>query len=390
MRENAELTHSGKKKVLLVIRWPVGGIRTFVRYVYRNFDPSKWHFTIIAPEHEQMKILVDDLSKFEVVHIPVFGIPNDGSSGFWKMFRCVTYQILRNEYVLVHSHGFTSGMCAAIPSFLRHTPHLMTSHETLNDKQFAGMRGKTRKLGMEVLFRLIDKVHSVSYDAQDNFLGYFSRLARKRDKFLVIPNGIEVDRFLKAESRNLRNELELDNDVFLIGFLGRFMAPKGFFYLVEAIDILLQRNDLPRRPLVLMFGEGGWFRAEMRSIQKKGLEDYFLSMPFTPNVASTIKALDVVTMPSLWEACGLLAMETLICGTPLIGSNCIGLREVLRGTPAKTVPKADADALAQALLQEMKMNRKEIFMSFRKTAAEKFDVTNTSQHILNLYQTLVR
>jgi glycosyltransferase involved in cell wall biosynthesis len=188
----------------------------------------------------------------------------------------------------------------------------------------------------------------------------------------------------------LRNELELDNDVFLIGFLGRFMAPKGFFYLVEAIDILLQRNDLPRRPLVLMFGEGGWFRAEMRSIQKKGLEGYFLSMPFTPNVASTIKALDVVTMPSLWEACGLLAMETLICGTPLIGSNCIGLREVLRGTPAKTVPKADADALAQALLQEMKMNRKEIFMSFRKTAAEKFDVTNTSQHILNLYQTLVR
>jgi glycosyltransferase involved in cell wall biosynthesis len=197
-----------------------------------------------------------------------------------------------------------------------------------------------------------------------------------------------MERFVVAMPRDLRGELGLREDVFLIGFMGRFMAQKGFRYIVDAVDLLRMKDGLPKRPLVLTFGEGAFIREEKQAIEKRGLKNYFCFMPFTPNVADTIKGLDVVAMPSLWEACGLLAMEVLACGTPLIGSDCIGLREVIQGTPAIVITKADAADLARALLQEMEKSSKESFLRYCKTAAGNFDVRKTSQSILNLYDSM--
>ena len=333
-----------------------------------------------------MKILVDDLCVADVVYIPVRDMPTDGSSGFWKLFRRVSSELVKGKYDLVHSHGFISGMCSAIPAFFRRTPHLMTSHETLNDKQFVGLKGRIQLFGMLLLFGLIDKVHSVSRDASDNLLKYFPALAKKEGKCIVIPNGIEVERFLEAEPRDLRVELGLGGDVFLIGFFGRFMAPKGFRYLVDAIDILRKVSDLPKKPLVLTFGDGGFIREEKQVIRERGMEEYFHFLPFAPNVAGTLKGLDVVAMPSLSEACGLLAMEAMVCGVPLIGSDCIGLREVLQGTPAIVVPKADAAALAQALARELEAGSRDLFLKYREKAPTHYDVRITSQSILSLYE----
>jgi glycosyltransferase involved in cell wall biosynthesis len=370
-----------KKKILLIVRWPVGGIRTFIRYVYRSFDPEKWSLTILAPDIAEMRVLIEDLAGLDVRFIPIEEKPTPT-----RFYKEVVSALMRERYDLVHSHGFTSGMGAALPAFLRRTPHLMTSHDILNVEQFLGLKGWFKRLGMAWLFSLIDLVHSVSHDAHENLLEFFPSLARKNGKCVVIPNGIEVERFIEAERRDLRGELGLGDNIFLIGFLGRFMSQKGFRYLVDAIGILRANDNLPKKPLVLTFGDGGFIREEKQAIKDRGLEEYFSFMPFTPNVAGNIKGLDVVTMPSIWEACGLLAMETLACGVPLIGSDCIGLREVLKGTPAIVVEKADADSLAQALVQEMGNCSKESFLNFSETALKIFDVRKTSQSLENIYE----
>lgn len=377
--EKAESAPARKKRVLLVIRWPVGGIRTYLRYVYRSFDPSKWQFTIVAPQYDEMKVLLEDLSDLDVDYVSVTG-------GDTKSFLVqASSLIFKGQFDLIHSHGFTSGVCAALPASLRRTPHLLTSHDVLNEEQFPGARGKFKKQAVARLLNLVDKIQSVSHDAQENLLEHFPSLRRYPEKCVVIPNGIEVERFINAEPRNLRNELGLGDDVFLIGFMGRFMAQKGFRYLVDAMEILKKQGDLPRKPVVLTFGDGRYIRREKEAVKDRGLEDFFVFMPFTANVAGTIKGVDVVAMPSLWEACGLLAMETLACGTPLIGSNCIGLREVLRGTPAKVIPKGDAHNLALALSQEIKTSSITQFQVFQEKAALEFDIKTTCMEIEKLY-----
>jgi len=88
--------------------------------------------------------------------------------------------------------------------------------------------------------------------------------------------------------------------------------------------------------------------------------------------------LDVVVMPSLSEACPLLAMEAMVVGVPVIGSNCIGLREVLSHTPSVMVPPEDSLALAKALIKEIRYPSKPKAKAFSKEAESIFNVKRQS------------
>ena len=101
-----------------------------------------------------------------------------------------------------------------------------------------------------------------------------------------------------------------------------------------------------------------------------------------------MKGLDLIAMPSEWEACGVLSMEALVAGVPLVGSNCIGLREVLAGTPARMVEPSDVQALAKTLLSEISDKRRSCFEEFAFEAAERFTVTETGERIRSLYDQL--
>ncbi len=163
------------------------------------------------------------------------------------------------------------------------------------------------------------------------------------------------------------------------------MAQKGFRFLVDAIE-LLRQEQLPKKPIVMTFGDGCFASQEKIKIKERGLEEHFFFMPFAPNVASTMKGLDVIAMPSLWEACPLQPMEALVCGTPFIGTDCVGLHEVLQDTPASIVPKKDASALANAIASEIRESRKNIFTKFQNEAARRFNVLKTRNSIFQLYE----
>jgi glycosyltransferase involved in cell wall biosynthesis len=188
----------------------------------------------------------------------------------------------------------------------------------------------------------------------------------------------------------LRQELGLPSDGFLIGFLGRFMSQKGFRYLVDALAAMVQTKGLPRRSILLTFGDDGFIREEREAVTKRGLRKVVHFLPFVPDIASTLKGLDVVVMPSLWEACPLLPMEAMVAGVPVIGTNCIGLREVLQDTPAKVVPTRDGVALAEALIHEMKDPTTSAARAFVAEAADRFEVKRQVVELEKLMLSLLK
>lgn len=362
--------------ILVVMRWPVGGIRTFIRYVYRSFDSHRYSFTILAPDLPELRFLLNDLSVLDLSYIPIKQKPSNKN-----FFLAVSKAIYNGNFDLIHSHGFTSGICSILASVLTVTPHILTSHDVFTEGQFTGVKGLLKKKALSAALPMIDVIHSVSHDAQDNLLAYLVILKGFRNKLVTIPNGIEVKRFLKAQKRDIRKELGLAKDTFLIGFLGRFMAQKGFKYLVEALEIMIRRQNLPKKPLILTFGEGGFIREEKQIINDKGFKDYIIFMPFEPNIAPVLKGLDVMAIPSLWEACPLQPMEAMIAGVPVIGTDCIGLREVLKDTASVVVPKKNCEALAQALANEMRAPSTTKAKAFMAEAAIRFDVKGQAREL---------
>lgn len=320
----------------------------------------------------------EDLNHLDVRYVPV-----DAASGTWGFFKSVVSEIVSGQYHLIHSHGFTAGVCCALPARMLGARHIMTSHDVINEGQFLGIKGAIAKNGISYALRMIDMIHCVGNDAKSNLLSNFTSL--NGDRCVVIENGIEVERFVQASPIDFRGKLSLEKSVFLIGFLGRFMSQKGFRYLVDAVEMLRKRSSLDRKLLVLCFGDDGFVREEKLEVQRRGVADCFAFMPFVPNVAGTIKGLDVIVMPSLWEACGLLAMETLVCGVPLIATDCPGLREVIDGAPAIKVPTRNGEAIADALEQLMKVDMRKSFQDYAEDAAARFDVSIQRKMLAELY-----
>jgi glycosyltransferase involved in cell wall biosynthesis len=373
-----------KYRILLVIRWPVGGIRTFIRYVYNNFNQSSYHFTIIAPDIPELRVMLEDLSQLDPTYIPF----KDGSSNL-RLIALLTKTILFGKFDLIHSHGFTAAILSVLPACIGRTKHIMTSHDVFLPKQFEGLRGMVKKRALSVLLPMVDVIHCVGKDAQNNLLKFIPGVSKRSKKCVAISNGIEVRRFEGSEKRDFREELSLNGETYLIGFLGRFMSQKGFVYLIESLELLLKKQRLEKRPVIVAFGSGGFVREDREYIHKKGLENYFHFLPFASNVAPSLKGLDVVVMPSLWEACSLLPMEVMVSGTPFIGTDCIGLRETLINTPSVMVPAGNSVLLARALEQEMKNPSRSKAEAFRNQAARRFDVVRQAKELEKLTLNLI-
>jgi glycosyltransferase involved in cell wall biosynthesis len=369
-------TNNNQINILIVVRWPVGGIRTFIRYVYNRFPAHLYRFALIAPDHEETHILIDDLERLNLTYHPVSSNPS-----VFELASAVLRQIIFGNFDIVHSHGFTSGSCSAFSARIFRIPHIMTSHDVLSDKQFSGIAGYIKHLILKQNLAQIRTIHSVSYDAQNNLIEYFPML---KEKCIVILNGIEVDRFQNAKKIfDLREKIGVANDHYLIGFLGRFMKQKGFSYLVDAIELLL-RKELRKKISVVAIGDGGFIREEKAALQNRGLEKHFHFLNFIPNVASVIKDLDLVVVPSLWEACPLLPMEVLTCGVPLLASNCIGLREVTLNTPTIMVKAGDSIDLERGIRFCLENDIRQQFSDYAPLAAKRFNVNNSSELIEKL------
>lgn len=362
-------------KILLVARWPVGGIKTYFRYIYGTDVFRNAEITLLAP--------ADGLSEFITTQLPAGRISLISVAGDGKSIKIALKKALKeNHYDVVHSHGFSASFFVQQVMWLRSTPHLMTAHDVFLPNTFKGVTGGFKKITMRWLLGSVSKVLSVSEDARNNIFEYFPRLPAQQVK--NITNGIDTDFFSNGVARNLRAELNI-GDRPIIGFFGRFMAQKGFRQIVQAIEILVKRSPGSVQPLALTFGWGGFIREDFALIEAKGLKDYFTQLPGTNDMPAAIRGVDVVVMPSRWEACPLLPMEVLSCGVPIIGTDCVGLREVLSNTPAKVVPVGNAEQLAEAIALQLQEGKAK-FSEYQPVALKRFSAREHAQELYDLYR----
>jgi glycosyltransferase involved in cell wall biosynthesis len=369
------------KKILTVVRWPLGGIRTYMRYVYQNFD-SEWQITILAADVQESSALREDakLLGAELILAPASPL------GFlWTVFRILA----QRRHDIIQSQGFISAITACLANLFFRKPHVLTVHGVLEDRLLQGLRGHLKRLVTNWAICSVDVVYAVSEDILAHVQKQVPCLARSKVKQVAIMNGIDPNIFLEPRAPGeFRRRNDLGSDLFLFGFLGRFMPQKGFDRIIEAL-VHLEKISVPCEYCLLAIGSGD-YQSHYESLAKeKGVFHRIVFLPFQQDVSSIYHDLDAVVMPSRWEAFGLLASEALVSGVPLITSDCLGLREVVRHTPAIVVPDGDPQGLAHAMLNLLNFNYKQIFKEYSGEAAIRFDVLNTSNSLMLLLTELL-
>ena len=382
--------HPGQreKRVLAVVRWPLGGIRTHILYTYPRLVEEGYRFTFVGPDNDSLQSFADSLT-----HLPgseYIGVPTRG-------LKCSLYGTVRSlvrdpRFGLLHSHGMTAATHAVLGNLGRGLPHLMTVHGVFFPDEFAGFRGWVKQRMLAWIVRRIQTVVGVSNDVCQHLREQLPGLARSKVRLMAIPNSIDISRYHDLQPRPLsilRERLELSRDTLVLGFLGRYMEEKGFTILLQALQ-QLKRESLPRPIHLVAVGSGDKRKRYEREIVERGLDRLVTMLDYTPEVLALLRQFDLLVVPSLQEASSLVSMEAMAVGVPVLGSDCIGLREVLQGTPSRMFRSADPGALARELTLALGNLWTEEAVDFAHQARQRFDSRCSAQRFLDVYNELFR
>ena len=176
----------------------------------------------------------------------------------------------------------------------------------------------------------------------------------KKKKIKYIPLATDLEKFSQGPSKSeARKFLNLNTEEFLIGIIGRFDPAKGQSYLIQAFNRIHTRFPNAR---LLFIGEDtrGVKKSHLEELKnlvsENGMEDKVYFKPFLSNPVPAFKALDVFVMASFGETFGMVTIEALAAGLPVIGTRSGGTPEILEnGEAGLLVPPKDEPALSEAL-----------------------------------------
>jgi glycosyltransferase involved in cell wall biosynthesis len=309
----------------------------------------------------------------------------------FSLARAIAKAIYSHRFELIHSQGATAGLLVSALNLFHRVPHVITLHETFDDsmirRRFADWPWKI----MSLLFARADAVHAVSHDARENLLTHLVSLRKHSSKVVVIQNGIDVDYLTESIciGRNVRSLEGLKQAEMILGFMGRYMPEKGFHVLIDAVELLVRKHHLALTR-VLALGWGAFIREYQADIKRRGLSDYFVFIEHQDDVRWVLRQIDCLVIPSLREAFPLVAAEALVSGTPIIASDCIGLREALQDSPAIMFPTGKHEELADAILRAMKEPLKSRAQDYVPCAKRRFDVVNSAIQLQELFARVLK
>lgn len=205
-------------------------------------------------------------------------------------------------------------------------------------------------VGHRLIYRRVDRLIALSHLQK----AYLRRcLPVPDEKFTVIPNGVDTERFRPRPRRDdLRREWGVREDHVLFGLVGRLDLQKGSLEFVEAAARVLTRHPNARFVLVGENTHGeGEFDARVRArVAELGLGDRVVLTPFRRDVPAVLNALDVFVMPSYEENFGNVLLEALSSGLPAIGTDSGGTPEILSaGEVGLLCQPRSAEDLARAM-----------------------------------------
>jgi glycosyltransferase involved in cell wall biosynthesis len=169
----------------------------------------------------------------------------------------------------------------------------------------------------------------------------------------VIPNGVDFDAWRGHERAEgpARARLGIGPEAQAVGVVGRFAAQKGIPVFIDAAERLAPR--FPRLRFVLV-GDGPMKPEVLERVARSPVASRFVVGPPARDVAPYYAMLDVLALPSLWEALPYTLLEAVSAGTPIVASRVGGIAEVITdGVSGTLVPPGDPDALADALARRL-------------------------------------
>lgn len=237
------------------------------------------------------------------------------------------------RYDVIHAHYWLSGLTAELLKRYWNTPYTLMFHTTAHMKNRVSPAGEQETpLRARSEQRLVDLADSIIAANPDERADLIWRQRALASKICTIPPGVDVALFTPGSRHDARHELGLAASDKVVLFVGRIDPIKGIDTLLETFRLTAAQFD--NAVLALVGGDlddlgnpiGPLAMVHTR-IQEMGLGSrvrFFGSQPQN-RLPVFYSAADVVSVPSRYESFGLVAVEAMACGAPVVASRAGGL-----------------------------------------------------------------
>ena len=348
-----------------------GGMNVYVRDLTRELGRMGVHIDVFTrSQDEHVPHVVHELGfGNRVVHIPAGPEEPKSKSDIAKFIPefvegIKQFAAEKNiHYDVIHSHYWMSGLAAeALSNAWGGTPIVHMFH-TLGEMKNRVARsederaGEDRLKGERQVLGRADRI-VVATLAELTQLRFLYRANAR--KLVVIPPGVDTSHFYPIPADEAKQYIGLTPDSRMVLFVGRIEPLKGVDTLIQAMSCLGVNEIHKPVHLAIIGGEPDVIpekmSAEMARLQKlcddlcMGGMVVFLGKRGQDTLPYYYSAAEVLVMPSLYESFGMVALEAMACGTPVIASEVGGLGYLVQdGETGYTIPDSDPEALCNKL-----------------------------------------
>lgn len=309
------------------------------------------------------------------------------------------------QYDLIHSHYWMSGLAAEKLAQIWRVPVIQMFHTLGKLKQKVAQNseeaeGDYRIQGESRVIEMADRiVASTSTERQQLEKLY----GADPSKIKVIPPGVDLHHFYPIPPDEAKEYVGIPLEKRMLLFVGRIEPLKGIKTLLKSLAILRQKGQTGEKLCLAIIGgdlsDDPAQESQEMSLLKELREQYqlqdmvtFLGKRSQDSLPYYYSAAEMLIMPSHYESFGMVALESMACGTPVIASMVGGLIHLVEdGVTGYHVPVEDPEALSQriaGLLDDRALRYRMGHDAF--AFAKKYSWENISARVIDLYQELTK
>jgi D-inositol-3-phosphate glycosyltransferase len=378
-----------------------GGMSVYIRELARHLGTFGHHIDIYTrlngTPHNQ---IIDLYDRVRLIHLSA------GSIGYVHKLALYYYlsdffralEGFKNQqdlnYDLVHSHYWLSGRLGSWVQDRWNIPHIVMFHTLGTVKNIVGVADPEPDLRIATekkLTRTCDRILAPTEREKENLLKYCHTPV---EKIGVVPCGVNLDLFRPMDKAAARKRLGFGADGPIVLYVGRFDPIKGIDRLLEAMAYL---KHLKRMRLIIIGGDGP-DTPEYQNLQRLtagfGVQQsvHFVGRIEQKNLPPYYSAADALVIPSYYESFGLVGLESLACGTPVVATRVGAMTRLLREDETGLVV---ADATPRGLakgIQKIISSSANPSLSVHAIRASvlKYGWSDVASAVVNEYETMIR
>nr|WP_280518681.1 glycosyltransferase family 1 protein [Lederbergia wuyishanensis] len=348
-----------------------GGAETLIMNLYRNIDRSKIQFDFLTCKQ-------GDYDK-EIISLGgrIHRIPYISEVGHFKYKKELNHFFLKNsQYTIVHSHldkmsGFVLNAAkkACIPVRISH------SHSTRSEG------GYIARLYKWFSGKLLQKSATHLIACSEHAAKWLFPRDYKNAK--VLKNGIDTSKFAfsKEMRKIVRKELEIEDNFFVIGHVGRFSHVKNHRLLIEVFAKLHKNNQ---NSILILAGDGPLKSSIQKRVKELNLHKNVKFIGIRNDIERILQALDVFVFPSFYEGVPVSLIEAQAAGLPCIISDQITRDIDLDLNLINFVPLNDPIIWVDRIMEKVSVIQRASFDS-NVFLNKGFDIKSTAKHMTDYY-----